>query len=189
MNVAKTAAQGESTVLSDEVLVAFVKLAQEGDAFAMDEVVRATYRLVRKIAAPLLPASSVDDAVQETYLLVIQKLAHLRHPAAFRGWLSRIALHVCYGLRRKVRPTEALAPEQAVDDPTARSRQSMDLRSALEALSQQDRDILILREYLGLSYEELADALDLLEGTVRSRLFTARKRLKALLEKGAGQAK
>ena len=76
-----------------------------------------------------------------------------------------------------------------MDDPTARSRQSMDLRSALEALSQQDRDILILREYLGLSYEELADALDLLEGTVRSRLFTARKRLKALLEKGAGQAK
>jgi RNA polymerase sigma-70 factor (ECF subfamily) len=184
MNVVRQASQSDGN-LSDEVLEAYLKLALEGDIYALDEVVRGTHRLVRKIAAPLLPASSVDDAVQETYLVVIQKLSHLRHPAAFRGWLCRIALHVCYGMRRRARPTESLDPEQAVHDPTTSSGRSLDLRSALEALSQSDRDILILREYLGLSYEELADALDLMEGTVRSRLFTARKRLKALLEKGA----
>lgn len=174
-----------SLPVSDDILVAYVRRAQDGDAQAMDELVKATYRLVRKIAAPLLPASAVDDAVQETYLLVIQKLQHLQRPEAFRGWLSRIALHVCYGLRRKVKPTEALADEHAIEDATAHTQNRLDLKAALESLSQSDRDILILREYLSLSYEELADALDLAEGTVRSRLFHARKKLKTVLEKGA----
>lgn len=171
--------------VSGEVLVAYVVRAQSGDGQAMDGLIKATYRLVRKIATPLLPPSAVDDAVQETYILVLQKLHHLQTPAAFRGWLSRIALHVCYGLRRKARPTESLSPEQATADVTASAPDRMDLRAALERMSQSDRDILILREYLGLSYEELADALDLADGTVRSRLFHARKKLKAMLETGA----
>lgn len=167
---------------SDELLEAYVQRAQSGDAGAMNELVATTYRLVRKLAAPLLPESTVDDAVQETYLLVIQKLHHLQHPAAFRGWLSRIALHVCYGMRRKARPTEEIKDNIAVQDGAAHSQTRLDLKAALEALPQKDRDILILREYLGLSYEEMADALDLVEGTVRSRLFNARKKLKELLQ-------
>lgn len=171
-----------SPPLSDDLLEEYVRRAQSGDAAAMNELVAATYRLVRKIAAPLLPESAIDDAVQETYLLVIQKLHHLQHPGAFRGWLSRIALHVCYAQRRKARPTEEIGDSLTVEDGTARSQARLDLKTALEKLSQKDRDILILREYLGLSYEELADALDLVEGTVRSRLFNARKKLKELLQ-------
>lgn len=167
---------------SDEVLLAYVKRAQAGDSQAMDQLVKSTYRMVRKIATPLLPASAVDDAVQETYLLVLQKLHHLRQPEAFRGWLSKIALHVCYGWRRKTKPSEPLPEGLAADDATGSSNTRVDLRAALEALPQRDRDILILREYLGLTYEELADALDLADGTVRSRLFHARKKLKSVLE-------
>ena len=70
-------------------------------------------------------------------------------------------------------------PAHLVDDST------LGEKAALEQMSQSDRDILILREYLGLSYEELADALNLADGTVRSRLFHARKKLKTLLETGA----
>jgi RNA polymerase sigma-70 factor (ECF subfamily) len=173
--------QPPATAWSDQDLLACVRRAREGDRLALDDLVRATYRMVRKIAAPLLPASAVDDAVQETFLLVIRKLDHLQRPEAFRGWLSRIALHVCYGLRRKARPTEVLAAEHAIEDSTGRAQAALDLKAALEKLSQKDRDILILREYLGLSYEELAEALDLAGGTVRSRLFNARKRLKELL--------
>lgn len=170
-------------VPTDEALEDCVRRAKSGESHAMDELVRSTYRLVRKVAAPLLPASAVDDAVQETYLLVIQKIHLLEHPAAFRGWLSRIALHVCYGWRRRLKPTESLQAEQATEDGTSQAHTKLDLRAALGALPQRDRDILILREYLGLSYEELADALRLADGTVRSRLFHARKKLKALLEK------
>jgi RNA polymerase sigma-70 factor (ECF subfamily) len=179
--VSKPSTDHSPAVLPDEILTAYVRQAQSGDRQATDELVKATYRMVRKIAAPLLPESAVDDAVQETYLLVIQKLHHLQRPEAFRGWLSRIALHVCYGWRRKARPTEPLQPDHAVA-PGVTTSGTLDLRAALETLPARDRDILILREYLGLSYEELADALSLADGTVRSRLFHARKKLKALLE-------
>ncbi len=175
-------AQTSRPLPSDDLLEEYVRRAQAGDAMAMNELVATTYRLVRKIAAPLLPESAVDDAVQETYLLVIQKLHHLQHPGAFRGWLSRIALHVCYGQRRKARPTEEIRDDFTVEDGAGRSQTRLDLKAALEKLPQKDRDILILREYLGLSYDEMADALDLVEGTVRSRLFNARKKLKELLQ-------
>lgn len=170
----------ESSTLDDGRLESLVKRAQRGDADALEEVISATFRLVRKLAAPLLPACAVDDAVQETYLIVVQKLHYLQNPAAFRSWLSRIALHVCYGWRRKSRPTEELSEAHAVTD-LAQSDQRLRLQSALNVLSKNDRDILILREYLGLSYEEIADVLVLPEGTVRSRLFNARKRLRELL--------
>lgn len=169
--------------LPDEEMEQLVRRAQKGDAQALEQLVEASYRLVRKVAAPLLPSSAVDDAVQETYLIVLQKLHHLQHPGAFRSWISRIALHVCYGWRRKSKPTEELSPEQAVTDLSATDK-SLTLKAALESLPQNDRDILILREYLGLTYEEIADTLLLAEGTVRSRLFNARKKLRDALQKG-----
>lgn len=76
-----------------------------------------------------------------------------------------------------------ITPAQGVTDMSA-TEQSLGIKAALETLPKNDRDILILREYLGLSYEELAEVLLLPEGTVRSRLFNASKKLKAVLEKG-----
>ncbi len=171
-------------LLNDEEMESLVRKAQKRDKQALEELVEVSYRLVRKVATPLLPLSSVDDAVQETYLIVLQKLHHLQYPGAFRSWLSRIALHVCYGIRRKTKPTEELSAEQMVTDLSG-TEKSLTLKAALDALPQNDRDILILRECLGLSYEELADTLLLAEGTVRSRLFNARKKLREILEKGS----
>ncbi len=155
-----------------------VAQAAKGNRGAFDQVMNRTYRLVRKVAAPLLPPSAVDDAVQETYLIVLKKLSHLKEPAAFRGWLTRIALHVCYEWRRKSKPSEELRAEHAV---TEVESSKVDVRAALEQLKERDRNILILREFLGLNYEEIADVLRLKEGTVRSRLFYARGRLKDIL--------
>lgn len=171
-------AQEASKDLPEPRLEDLVELAAKGNRGAFDQVMGQTHRLVRKIAAPLLPHSAIDDAVQETYLIVLEKLSHLKEPTAFRGWLSRIALHVCYEWRRKSRPTEELRPEHAVTQVTSNK---VDVRSALEQLKEKDRNILILREFLGLNYDEIADALRLKEGTVRSRLFYARKRLKGIL--------
>ena len=136
--------------------------------------------LVRKIAAPLLPPSAVDDAVQETFLMVYRKIHLLQQPQAFIGWISRIALNVCYQWRRKQKDLVPLKPEHSVTTP---SSLKVDMRKALEALGKSHRDVLILREYIGLSYEEIAEATNLPEGTVRSRLFYGRKKLEELLGK------
>lgn len=166
---------------SAQALESLVISAQKGDREAFNELVSRTHKMLRKIALPLLASSQIDDALQESYLLMYQKLHHLREPKAIKSWLSRITLHVCYGLRRASKTTEPLS---AAHDKTENPEGSTDiasLRQTLSKLKKRDRNILILREYLDVSYEEIADILDIPAGTVKSRLFNARKKLAKII--------
>jgi RNA polymerase sigma-70 factor, ECF subfamily len=163
-------------------LATLVVAVQNGDKASFQELVIRTHKMLRKIALPLLPSSQVDDALQETYLLVFKKLHYLKNPKAFKTWLSRIAIHVCYDLRRKHKPAEPLSacPDQVVE-----SEELLDVasvRKALGKLKRKDRNILILREYLEASYEEIGEILDLPPGTVKSRLFHARKKMEKIVQ-------
>lgn len=158
--------------------------AQSGEREAFNELVKRTHKMLRKLALPLLPACQVEDALQETYVVMYEKIHYLKDPAAFRPWLSRIALRACYDLLRKRKPTEPLSlqPDQA-----AQAEEPVDataLREALAKLKKKDRNILILREYLEASYEEIAEILDLPAGTVKSRLFHARRKLREVVQGG-----
>ena len=177
-----TAPPGAPTPLATE-LAAWVRRAQEGDASAFDELVRRTQGLVRKTAYPLVRPDQVEDAHQEAYLVVYQKLHHLREPEAFQAWLVRIVLHVCYAIARKTPPLARAEAEveAGAQDSTLALTQKLDLKAALARLKEDDRNILILREMLGLSYDEIAYALRLPVGTVRSRLHYGRKKLADLL--------
>lgn len=162
-------------------LESLVLSAQRGDPLAFEDLVKSTHLLLRKVALPLVPASAVEDVIQETYATAYQKLACLKSPPAFLTWLTRIALHICYDWRRRAenqrvdvgrKVSEGIAPEPL---------DVVSLRQALDTLNPADRNILILREYLELSYEEIGQILDLPSGSVKSRLFYARKRLKEVL--------
>lgn len=169
----------ESTV----ELSAWVVQAQSGDNSAFEELVRRTRGLVKKTAYPLLRADQVDDAVQESYLVVYQKIHHLRDPGAFQAWLVRIVLHVCYAIRKKT-PLVAEVEDLAVSEDTTRQvDQRLELKAALDQLKDDDRNILILREFLQLSYDEIAYALRLPVGTVRSRIHNGRKKLAVILKR------
>ena len=102
---------------------------------------------------------------------------------AFPAWLSRLVIHICYKAQRKKSEDEPL-PEEGPQtaDTTGRALATLALRQALERLHKDDREILILRELLALSYEEVAYAMILPVGTVKSRLNTARKRLRERLQ-------
>jgi RNA polymerase sigma-70 factor (ECF subfamily) len=158
-----------------EPLVARV---QRGDREAFETLFHATHRLARKIAHSVVGPQLVDDAVQESYLLVFRKLPQLQDPAAFRGWLSRLVLHVCYRLARQQSETSDISEQEIPsDDQSEELLSALQLRQALARLTPRDREILILRELLELSYEEVGYALDLPVGTVRSRLHKARQHL------------
>jgi len=161
-------------------LITWVRWAQEGDVKAFEEVVRRTTGFARKTAFPLLRPHQVDDAVQEAFLTVYQKLHHLQKPEAFQGWLARIVIHVCYAMRKKA-PLIADSQEVSMPDSTAGLAMRLDLRAALDQLKEDDRNVLIMRSFLKLSYEEIAYATRLPVGTVRSKLHYSRKRLKALM--------
>lgn len=162
-------------------LAEWVKEAQAGERKAFEQLVRQTEGLARKTAYPLLPPHLVDDAVQEAYLVVFQKIGLLRDPRAFQAWLCRIVLHVCYALQKKNPATSEFEDQAESADPTEQVTTQMVMRDALAKLSEDSRNVLIMREFLGLDYEEISYALKLPIGTVRSRLHYGRKKLANLM--------
>lgn len=159
-----------------------VERAKKGDRSAFEALLGQTQPLARRIAYSVLPRDHVEDALQESYLLVFRKLPQLKNPEAFTGWLSRLVLHVCYRMKDRQKE-EAELPEN-VPEPRSPDRvvDNLALRQALNRLQPRDRDVLILRELLGLPYEEISFALEIPLGTVRSRLSGARKRLAERLQ-------
>lgn len=166
-----------------EEIARLVVQVQQGDLASFDELFVRTHKLARKISLSILGRDSSDDAIQESYILVFKKLPQLKEPEAFLGWLSRLVLHTCYRLQKKDRQNDPL-PESGLEspDPTNRALDAIHLRQALNRLKREDRELLILREFLSLSYEEVAYALCIPLGTVKSRLSSARKNLKKRLE-------
>ena len=118
--------------------------------------------------------------MQETFLAVIRAASHYEPRAAFRTYLYAIAMKLLLAERRKqARAGLAQPPDLAVFQ---ESDTALWVRQAIEKLDDYEREILMLREYEQLSYEEIATLLALPLNTVRSRLFRARMALKQLLE-------
>ena len=138
------------------------------------------------------------DASQETLLRAYRSLGGFQGDSRFSVWLYRMTSNVCIDLLRKRKrraevsmtvtneddeeseleiPDERFSPESALD----KAECARAVREGLEKLPEEYRRILTLREIGGLSYEELADALELELGTVKSKLFRARKKLCSLL--------
>ena len=143
-------------------------------------------------------AEDAADMTQETFIKAYNSLSSFRGDSKFSVWLYRIATNVCLDFlrSRSRKPTVSLSMEDEDGEETqldiADESQSPErllergltrdaVRRGLNALSPEYRQILLLREIQGLSYEEIADVLSLEAGTVKSRIFRARQRLCAFL--------
>ncbi|MCD6291270.1 MAG: sigma-70 family RNA polymerase sigma factor [Anaerolineae bacterium] len=169
--------------------VDLIRSSQQGDARAFGELVRRYYRLVVSIAYRLCnDPQMAEDMAQEAFLKAWQALPRFRireegESTGFRAWVSRIVVNATIDEMRRQRPATGLddltpaggiRPAEALD----RVVEAEMVRSAIARLPERSRAALILREYEGLSYEEIAEALDIPIGTVMSRLNYARKRLR-----------
>jgi RNA polymerase sigma-70 factor, ECF subfamily len=159
--------------------------AQQGDRQAFTElvcrhqasIVSLTYRMCGDLRL-------AEDAAQEAFVRVWQNLNSYRPKYAFRSWLYRIATNAALDSLRRERPTEELdslsladpgtTPERSVEE----NQRAKHVRRAIAQLSESLRVVLILREYQELTYQEIADTLDIPIGTVMSRLNTARVQLR-----------
>ncbi len=180
-----------------------IRLAKAGDRPAFEALVTAyETRLYQLTFRYLGHREDAMDAVQETFLRVYRFLGGFQEQSSFSTWLYRIAVNVCRDLalqrsRREEQPLERgeedePSPAETVPDlryaPETRLEQQ-ELRQAilqgLRALPRAQKEILLLREVQGLSYEEIGAALSLAPGTVRSRIARAREALrKKLLQSG-----
>ncbi len=172
---------------------------QRGDEWAFQLLVRRFRKKIFAIAFGItLDPEESQDIVQEVFLQAYRSIVSFRGDSSLATWLHRITINRCLNWKRRwarrfkwmhvsiddidQQPLAELDsgepdPESRVAD--AQTRQQID--KALKMLPDQARTVFVLRELEGLSYEEIATVTGIKLGTVRSRLFYARKRLQEIL--------
>ena len=176
-----------------------VRKVLQGDVNAFEKLVTEHEKGVYAIALRMTGnPEDASDMTQEAFIKAYNSLQSFRGDSKFSVWLYRIASNVCLDFlrSRSRKPTVSLSVEDDEGEETeldiADESQSPELllergltrdavRRGLQAMPPDYRQILLLREIQGLSYEEIADVLRIEVGTVKSRIFRARKRLCSFL--------
>src|SRR2546427_599046 len=166
---------------------------RRGDPRAFEELVIAYQHRVFGVALRMLRSrGEAEEIAQEVFLRVHRAVGDFRGEAKLSTWLYAITSRLCLnrlasGERRMAREgEESLERLRADTDPAAhaeRGELEAALQRAITELPEERRGVVVLRDFQGLSYEEIAAALDLPLGTVRSRLHRARMDLKEKLER------
>lgn len=174
---------------------ALIKLAASGSSQAFEELITPYERKMYALA--LRMCSNTEDAkdcLQEAMLRIFKGLNTFRGDSSFSTWVYRIVSNACLDSHRRkkgrqndsldelsevgVEPVDRQAgPEESAE----RSELKRELSKAIEKLPYELKQPLVLRDIHGLSYEEIADTLEINVGTVRSRLFRARAKLRDYL--------
>jgi RNA polymerase sigma-70 factor (ECF subfamily) len=165
---------------------ATVQAAQGGDELAFEALYRRYARVVHGILLSRLPASEVEDLVQEVFLTALNKLKSLREPAAFPGWIASIARNRATDRLRSM-PVEEEIDERIAShgaDATDRAEASRAL-AAIQALPDTYRETLTLRLVEGLTGPEIAERTGLSHGSVRVNLHRGMQMLRDSLKKEA----
>ena len=182
--------------LTDEQAMWRVQTRDDQEAFA--ELVRRWHPPIRSLCIRMTgDEHQGEDLAQEAFVRVFAGRARFQQSRRFSTWLWRIAMNACHDEQRRVRrraetPLEddgveewegpALTALEPAPDEHAASQDRADLvRRALQALPETHRAVVVLREYEGLKLREIAEVLDIPEGTVKSRLADALARLAARL--------
>ena len=176
-----------------------IRRVQKGDGNAFEALVTAYEKNVYNLALRMTGnAQDAEDMAQEAFLKAYNSLDSFRGESKFSVWLYRIVSNLCLDFlrRQKRRPASSLSVEddegeetqldipdvsQSPEELLERRLTREAVRQGLAQLPTEQRQILLLREIQGLSYEEIGQALSLEPGTVKSRIFRARKRLCAFL--------
>ena len=152
---------------------ALIGRAQRGDAAALEAVLRALAPYLGRICGAIA-LDAGDDALQEAMVAVARNLGRLREPAAIRGWARRIAVREAVRAARGGRTVPVdpanLAPLASGTDAAT----AVEVRAVLDQLAPEQRAVLVLRHLDGLVEAEMAEALGVARGTVKSRLHRAR---------------
>ncbi len=163
-----------------------VHRARAGDHAAFAELISRHERRVHALTYRMLGRQEdARDAAQEAFLACYRNLDRFREDAAFSTWLHRIAVNACYDiLRRRGRepvPHEVLPEPPPAGDPGDRMAAAVDVQRALLAVAPEFRAVLVLHDAQGIPVDEVAAALGIPVGTVKSRLHRGRVALGRIL--------
>jgi RNA polymerase sigma-70 factor (ECF subfamily) len=179
---------------SDEELV---EACRAGETSAFDILVARWEDKIRGVAYRVLGSEDeARDVAQEAFLKAYRGVVAFKQEARFSSWLYQIALNLCRDRlrRRKTRATVSLEEAEATGTvivetrPGAHERlQQLDLahtvRRAIEALPDEQREVVVLKEYQGLTFLEIAQTLEVPVSTVKTRLYRGLGQLRLRLER------
>lgn len=145
---------------------------------------------------PHMPA---EEVAQKTFIAVHKKLKTLKDSRRFKSWLFRIAINYCYEEDRRNRRSSSLKNGNREQEQQELARVESDyptpfrqalqkdiahwVLKALDQLSPEQRSVLILKEYQGLKFKEIAEALEISENTAKSRLYAGLQHMRLYLER------
>jgi RNA polymerase sigma-70 factor (ECF subfamily) len=170
---------------------ALVEAAAGGDRDAFDELVRRHESAILGLCRALAGGSAdAEDLAQEVFVRAWKSLRTFRGDSAFRTWLHRVAINVArthhanrgksMRLFRPMSPRGEDPPDIAERIDTQLARRDV-VERALATLPEELREVITLRDLQGLDYKDIARLLDVPIGTIESRIFRARQRLRPLL--------
>jgi RNA polymerase sigma factor (sigma-70 family) len=153
-----------------------LQAARAGDRAALERVLARSRQDLRRYAEYHCEINDVEDAVQESLLLISRKLGGLRALEAYASWLFRIVKRECNRLKRARRRLVLLPSLEEIDGPhyPAPSGLLRDVVAALAALPDHYRDIILLRDLEGRTIAEIAEGLGLHPEAAKARLHRAR---------------
>lgn len=182
--------------LLDEQLV---ELAVSGDSDAFGEIVRRWERKIFALCFGMLGREDdARDACQEAFIAAYKNLANFRGDAKVSSWLHRIAVNQCLTTKRrqKTRAEDLLDDDDGSEDRvfvaavqyspgnTAEKAERMNLvRQAVGALPTDLRQVIVMKEFEEMTFQEISETLELPLSTVKSRLYTALRQLRMRLER------
>ncbi|MBC3871667.1 RNA polymerase sigma factor [Undibacterium oligocarboniphilum] len=157
--------------------------AQAGDPVAIKRLLTVCQADARRYARRHCQASDIDDAVQESLLVISRKVSGLKAAAAFSSWLFTVIKRECRKLERLMLRHDPLEDDAAEHQLSCRTDDALriDLANALESLPAHYLEVVLLRDFEELTIAEIAERLGEQPGAVKSRLHRARELVREYL--------
>jgi RNA polymerase sigma-70 factor (ECF subfamily) len=180
----------------EETDAQLVLAVRGGNRAAADRLLERYLRACRAVALAVTGSEDdADDVCQDGFITAITRIDECRDPERFGGWLLQIVRnrarnHLRARAVRETRPLPEVATGNTADPSAAAERNELRLRlnAALQALSAQQREVVLLHDLEGWTHREIAERLHLPAGTVRSHLHYARRKLRDLLGRADGDS-
>lgn len=161
---------------ASEVKQALVVAVQHGNVVAFDRLLRVSQTDARRYARRHCQSSDIDDAVQETLLILTRRIQTLKKPAAFAAWLFTVVRRECDRLSRAMFRGDSLEDAHVEACLACKSDEGLrhDLSIALESLPAHYLEVILMRDFEEMTISEMAAALSEEAGAIKSRLHRAR---------------
>lgn len=182
--------------LDYQYLTSLVKQAQSGESDAFAELYLATYKMIYRFAFRYLRnEEDAQDAVQDTYIIVLKKIRMLKDPQLFVSWLNQIAFRVCFGIQKKKkeaegaegdlaqRTSELISSEGQPEEAAIRIGEKIFIIRQILSLPFSESQVLILRYYNEMKIDDIASLLDISRSSVKRYLTSGKEKLGLLIER------